>query len=78
MPGSGSGSDGVGFGGFAVRPPTGEALSLYAAEREEGAGRIVVTELDAVGIAEIEFGEIAVKVRCGDVLIGAIDAALQD
>ena len=33
---------------------------------------------DPVGVAEIEFGEVAVQMGFADVLVNAVDAALQD
>lgn len=39
---------------------------------------VVNAECDTIAIAEIEFGEITVKVFLADVLINAVDATLQD
>jgi hypothetical protein len=67
-------------------PPSGlpmsrslsEPLADYAANCAIGALYIVDAERDPVAVAEIEFGEIAVKVFLADVLIDAVDSALQD
>jgi len=68
----------VDFSGLAVSPPIGEALAGRPLDRQRRAHRVVIAELNAVGIAEVELGEIAVKMRRRDVVIGAVDPALED
>jgi hypothetical protein len=53
-------------------------LAFDALDRFGGAQRVDHTECDPVRIAEVELGEIAVKVLFGAVLIDALDATLED
>lgn len=55
-----------------------EPFALSATQDAAGAGQIVVSRPDPVGVAEIEFCQIPMQVGFGDVLIDAIDAAFQD
>jgi hypothetical protein len=72
----GSGGSGIGF--LATSPPIGEALSARTLDCPAGALGIVNPELDAIRIAEVELGEVAVKVPLGAVLIDAGHSALED
>jgi len=56
----------------------GEPLALCADERAVGASFVVDAELDAVVVAEIEFGQIPINVFPIDVLIDTDQAALED
>jgi hypothetical protein len=47
---------------LATSPPIGQALPASPLDRAAGTLGIVNPELDPVGISEIEFGEVAVKV----------------
>jgi hypothetical protein len=53
----------------------GETLALSHLEGRDRSGR--VREATAV-VAEIKLAEVAVKVRAGDVVVDAVDAALED
>src|SRR6516162_1517491 len=64
--------------GLPMSRSVGEPLADYAAQRPVRALLIVNAETDSVAVAEIEFGEIAMKVLLADVLIDAINSALQD
>src|ERR1700733_5103600 len=56
----------------------GQPFAASAHDRQVGALDIVHAQLDAVGVAEIEFAQVAVQVGFADVEIHAIDAPLQD
>ena len=55
-----------------------EPFALGTFDRVVGSCEIVDSEADAVRIAEIELGEVAVKVTLGAMLIDAYHAALED
>jgi hypothetical protein len=74
---NGLGGFGLG-GGLATSRSVSQPLADDAADRTLGPLYIVNTESDSVAVAEIEFCQIAVKVFFADVLIDAIDPALQD
>src|SRR5574337_142180 len=66
---------------FALRSMScfiGEPPSLCASQRDRGAVNGVHAKLFPVAVAEIEFGQIALKVRFADVLVYAINAAFED
>ena len=63
---------------MATSPPIGEALAFGASDRAACAFGVVNPESDAVRIAEIELGEVAMQMLLADVLINTVDAALQD
>jgi len=56
----------------------GQPLAASAHDREGGALDVVYPELDPVGVAEIELGQVAVKVGFADVEIHTVNAPLQD
>lgn len=56
----------------------GQPLALGADDGEIGALGVVNAKLDAVAVPEIELTEIPLQVGFGDVLINAVDAALED
>lgn len=60
-----------------VRLSIGEPLPGCAADCQSGPLNIVDAELDAMRVAKIELGEVAVQMRCGNVVIGTDDAALE-
>jgi len=49
-----------------TNPPVGQALSTDATKQFGDAHRVVDPERDAVRVAEIELGEVAVKVSLAD------------
>src|SRR6516162_7656554 len=55
----------------------GQPLTLDALDRAISTSGIVNTKSDSVAIAEIELGEVAVKVRLADVEITPVDPAFQ-
>ena len=55
----------------------GEPLADEALKREIGARYVIYAELGAIGIAEIKFREVAVKVALAAMLIDALHAALE-
>jgi hypothetical protein len=76
-----SGQSGLGDSGFfllATSPPIGQTLTASSLDRATGALGIVNPELDAVRIAEIEFGEVAMQVLPTAMLVDADHAALED
>ena len=67
------------FGLLALRSRfIGQPLAFDAEQRAFGASSVVNAEFDAIGVAEIELGEIAVKVLFAAMLIDADHAALED
>ena len=56
----------------------GKATALCALQGTRGAGNVIHAKFFAVAVAEIELGQIAVKVRFADMLIHAINAAFED
>src|SRR5580658_9982450 len=56
----------------------GQPLALDAEQRAVGAGDVVIAGLDPVRVAEIKFGEIAVKMALGAMLIDTDHAAFED
>src|SRR5580704_16187737 len=56
----------------------GEPLALGALDRIDGALHVVDSEADAIGIAEVEFGEVAMQMTAGAMLVNAGHAALED
>ena len=75
---SGSGLGGSNWGAFVVSRSIGQPLSDDAADYALGALDIIDAQRDSVVVPEIELGEVAMQVRRRDVLIGAVDPALQD
>src|SRR5690606_37848021 len=61
-----------------VSPPIGEALPADASQGLVCALVVSDAEGDALVVAEIEFRQIALQVLLADVVIGAVDAALED
>ncbi len=61
-----------------VSPPVRQALSDDALQRAFGARLIINTQLGAVVLAEIELGQITVKMLFADVLVGANHPTLED
>jgi hypothetical protein len=61
-----TGLGGSGFFGLATSPPIGQALAASSFDRAAGALGIVDPELDAVRIAEIELGEVAMQMLFAD------------
>lgn len=61
-----------------VRPSIGKALSNDPLEELRGADFVVHAKARTVGIAEIEFRRVAMKMLIGDMVVDANDAALQD
>ena len=59
-------------------PPIGQAFAFRALNGDLGAGRIVVAEADAVRVAKIELGQIAVQMLLAAMLVDAFHAALED
>src|SRR3954471_18202723 len=55
----------------------GEPLSNDAAQHAAGAFYVINTERDALIVAEIELGEIPLQVLLADVMVDAVDTALQ-
>ncbi len=53
-------------------------LAFDAEQRAIGARYIVDAQLDPVGVAEVEFGQITMKVALGTMLVHADHAALED
>ena len=76
MPGSSSWRGLLGLG--AVSCLIRQALALRAFQRAIGAGVVVATKRDPVVIPEIEFGQIPVQMRFRNVLIHAVNAALEN
>lgn len=65
------------FGFFGpTSPPIGQALARDPLCRFRHTHRIVNAETGALVVAEIEFSEVAVQVRLGNVVIRSDDAAL--
>src|SRR5690606_16137101 len=64
--------------GVFTSPPISEALSDHASNGHFGAVGIIYAKGDAVAVAEIELGKVAVQVLLGDVLVDALHAALED
>jgi hypothetical protein len=56
----------------------GKAFSDDSFDRQISAGAIIDPQLGAVAVAEIELGEVTFQVCFADMLVDAIDAALQD
>ena len=56
----------------------GQPLPLGALDSQVVASDIVDAQLDAVGVAEVELGQVAVQMGFADVEVAAIDAALED
>ncbi|MNC91463.1 hypothetical protein D3C83_77320 [compost metagenome] len=61
-----------------VSPPIGEALAGRAAQGFVRAHVVVDPQRHAVGIAEVELGKVAAQMGFGDVVIDAVDPALED
>ena len=61
-----------------VRLPVHQPLAFNATDRGEGAVDVAVVERDAVIIAVVELGEIAVKVFLFAVLVDATHSAFED
>src|ERR1700731_3425651 len=55
----------------------GQALALYALQRDLRAVRIVVAKLDASIVPKIEFGQVTVEMLAIDMLVDADNAALK-
>jgi len=64
--------------GFRTNCLVGQALALYALQRNVGALAVIDAQLDAGVLAEIKFGQITVQVALLDALVGADQAALED
>src|ERR1051325_10164381 len=68
--------------GLRVRLPVslsiGEPLAGCATDPQPGPLDVIEAELDAMRIAEIKLGQIAVQVRGRDMMVGADHAALED
>jgi hypothetical protein len=56
----------------------GQPLALDTLHGQIGAGLIVHAQLGPVGVTEIELGQIPGQMRLGHMLIGAVDAPLED
>lgn len=56
----------------------GKPLALDPHDGQIGAGAVANTNRHAVAVPEVEFGQIAVKMDLGNMLVDAIDAALED
>lgn len=54
----------------------GEPLAFDALKEFGGTRGVINAELDAVAVAEIELGEIAVQVSLADRMVGSVDPAL--
>lgn len=63
---------------MAVRTSIRQPLASDALDRERGAGRIVIAKRDSVVIPKIEFAEISLQMGRADVVIDAINTALED
>jgi hypothetical protein len=63
---------GQGGGSVASRPPPSQALALGTLGSKNGALAVIHTRLDAMGVAEAELIQIALKVLLAAVLIDAI------
>jgi hypothetical protein len=61
-----------------VRRSIGQPVSDDALQRGGSAGNVVHAQPDVIGIPEVELREIAVQVGPADVLVHAVDAALED
>jgi len=61
-----------------VRPPISQALAGQAAKRITAPLTIIATEAFAVAVAEIELGNVAVKVLLRAMLIDTLHAAFED
>jgi len=61
-----------------VRLPVHQPLAFDAADRRNGAVGIADAKRNAVIVAEIELGKVAVQMLLGTVLIDATHAALED
>jgi hypothetical protein len=55
-----------------------QSLADDAADRALGALYIINAKRDSVAVPKIEFGEVTVKVFLADLLVDAVNAALQD
>lgn len=56
----------------------GEALASCTLQRDESAGAVIDADRDTIRVAEIEFGQIAVQMVFGAMLVNALHAALED
>ena len=61
-----------------IRLPPHEALAFRAFDRRKRAVDIATAEPDAVIVAEIKFGKVAVQMLFGAMLIDALHAAFED
>src|SRR3954471_16617710 len=61
-----------------IRPPIRQPLALHAEKGCLGALAIVHTQRDAVVVAELELGHVAVQVLLVAVLVDALHPALED
>src|SRR5439155_2629570 len=72
-----SGLGGCGRGFLATSRSVGQPLADCADDRLLGAGGVIDPELGASVVAEIKFGEVAVQMPLGAMLIDADHAALE-
>jgi hypothetical protein len=56
----------------------GQAATLGALDRQIGAGNVVNPEPRSVAVAEVEFVQIPMQVRFGDVLVNPVNATFED
>jgi hypothetical protein len=56
----------------------GQSPTPRAYDRQIGALNVINAQSDAVRVTEIELGQIPLQVRLADVLIHAIETALED